>query len=113
MDSCATRPSPDRSGLAVAGLDVRPVVLDPLLARGDVLTHEDAEEPVRRGRVLERDAQQGPLLRVHRRLPQLRRVHLAQPLEPLRLQLALAVDVLAVRVPLALRVEVQLLLALL
>src|SRR5918995_3209093 len=45
-----------------------------------VLSHEDAEELVRRCRVVQGYLQQDPVGRVHRRLPQLGRVHLAETL---------------------------------
>src|SRR5215212_207933 len=58
--------------LGVAG-DERP-------ARVDVFAHEDREQLVRGGGVVQRDLQEHPVRRVHRGLPQLLGVHLAEAL---------------------------------
>src|ERR1700733_15697439 len=49
----------------------------------DVLTHEHAEQLVGLRRVVQGYLEQHPAGRVHRRLPQLLGVHLAEALEPL------------------------------
>src|SRR5579871_5216842 len=63
--------------------DVLGVAGDERAARLDVLAHQHAEQLVGLGRVVERDLEQEPLRRVHRGLPQLLGVHLAQALEAL------------------------------
>src|SRR3954452_24687631 len=60
--------------------DVLGVAGDERPARVDVLAHEDREQLVRGGGVVQGDPQQHPVARVHRRLPQLLGVHLAQAL---------------------------------
>src|SRR6187200_2641209 len=64
-------------------LDLPGLGLDEVLARSDLLTHQHREDLVREGGVLQVDPQERPRLRVHRRLPELVGVHLAEPLEPL------------------------------
>src|SRR4051794_41028290 len=49
----------------------------------DVLAHQHAEQFVSRRSIIQGDLEQHPLLRVHRGVPQLLRVHLTQALEPL------------------------------
>src|SRR3954453_8970443 len=49
----------------------------------DVLAHQHAEQFVRRRSIIQGDLEQHPLLRVHRGVPQLLCVHLAEALEPL------------------------------
>src|SRR5215213_7301750 len=87
------------------------VLLDKYLTRLDLVAHERREQLVRyRGR-LDRDLKQGPVLRVHRGLPELDRVHLPEALEAADvgvavgvqarqglLQLALVVDVVVLAV---------------
>src|SRR5690242_5166550 len=73
---------------ATAGSDVKVahlagLGLDELLARLDPLAHELGEDLVGHRGVLDLDAEQGPCLRVHRRLPELVGVHLAEALEAL------------------------------
>src|SRR5512133_3569044 len=63
--------------------DVLGVAGDEAAAGLDVLTHEDAEQLVGSRGVVEGDLEQDPGLRVHRGLPQLGRVHLAEALEAL------------------------------
>src|SRR5215210_7946182 len=63
--------------------DVLGVAGDEAAAGLDVLTHQHAEDVVGRGGVLEGDLPEDARLRVHRGLPQLAGVHLAEPLEPL------------------------------
>src|SRR3954463_2154759 len=63
--------------------DVLRVAGDEAAAGVDVLAHQDAEQLVGGRGVLEGYLQQDPGLRVHRGLPQLGRVHLAEALEPL------------------------------
>ena len=60
------------------------VVLDEGPPRLDLVTHQHREDPVGRGRVLHRHLRERPRRRVHRRLPQLFGVHLAQALEALQ-----------------------------
>src|SRR2546426_6666454 len=67
------------------------VLLDELPARLHVLAHEDAEHAVGLCGVLQRDLLQHPGLRVHRRIPELLGIHLAEPLESLDLELLVAV----------------------
>src|SRR3954451_11688032 len=59
------------------------VALDETAARFDVLAHQYAEQLVRGGGVVECHLLERAGRRVHRGLPQLRVVHLAQTLEPL------------------------------
>src|SRR5688500_20399686 len=68
------------SGSDVEEPDVLRVALDELAATVDVLTHELGEEDVGESRVLEGHLQQDPLRRVHRRVPELVVVHLAETL---------------------------------
>src|SRR4051794_15493614 len=63
--------------------DVLGVADDEAPPRLDVLTHEDAEQLVRRCGVVQGDLEQQPGRGVHRGLPQLLGVHLAEPLVPL------------------------------
>src|SRR6266508_4359843 len=65
--------------------DVLGVGLDEQAARLDLVAHQHREEAVRRGRVFDVDANQQPARRIHRRLPQLRVVHLAETLETVEL----------------------------
>src|SRR5215204_6760746 len=60
--------------------DVLGVADDETPPRLDVLAHQDAEQLVRRCRVVEGDLQQHPGGRVHGGFPQLLRVHLAKTL---------------------------------
>src|SRR6476661_1419439 len=57
--------------------------LDELLARRDLLAHEHREDLVRARGVVSIDAEKRPRLRVHRRLPELVGIHLAETLEAL------------------------------
>ena len=57
------------------------VLLDEEPARLDLVAHQHRESQVRRGRVLHLDADQHPVGRVHRRLPEILGVHLAEALE--------------------------------
>src|SRR6516164_11376263 len=59
------------------------IALDERAPRFHVLAHEHAEQLVGLGSVVERHLEQHPVRRVHRGFPQLARVHLAEPLEPL------------------------------
>ncbi len=67
------------------------VSLDEPLAGGYTLAHQHIEGAICDGRILDGHLQEGALLRVHRRLPELIRVHLAQPL------VALESDLLALQ----------------
>src|SRR6266498_3795770 len=69
------------------------VLLNEVPAGLDVLAHEDAEHPVGRGGVFQRDPLEHAGLGVHGRFPQLLGLHLGQALEPLDLQLLLAVAI--------------------
>src|SRR3954467_6301280 len=73
-------PAPQRAGSDVEEADVFGVALDESATQLDVLAHEDREDLVGLRRVLERDLQHQPLIGVHRRLPQLLGVHLAEAL---------------------------------
>src|SRR6266550_1832059 len=59
------------------GLCVR---LDEALARIDVVAHQDVEDFVRLDRIFDLDPQQHSILWVHRRVPELLRVHLTETL---------------------------------
>src|SRR5215472_4974832 len=63
--------------------DVLRVALDERAPGLDVLAHQHAEQLISLSRVVERYLLQHPAGRVHRGVPQLGRVHLAQSLEPL------------------------------
>ena len=65
----------------VQELHVFGVLLDELAPRFDGVAHQRREEAVGGVRVLDVDADQQPLRRVHRRLPELLGVHLAEALE--------------------------------
>src|SRR3990172_8210489 len=99
------------SHLDVEVHDVLRVLLDVLAAGADGLAHQDGEECVRRGGVLDRDLLQDPPRGVHRRFPQLLRVHFAEALVPL-LPDALFPEMLRELLPLLFRVRVVGLLAL-
>src|SRR3954468_23270471 len=60
--------------------DVLGVAGDERAARLHVFAHEDREQLVRGGGVVQRDLQEHPVGRVHRGLPQLLGVHLAEAL---------------------------------
>src|SRR6266480_4893553 len=60
--------------------DVERVFLDEIAARLDRVAHEDREHLIGAHSVLHRDLEQRPRLRVHRRVRELLRVHLAEPL---------------------------------
>src|SRR3990170_6112468 len=85
--------------------DVLRVLLDVLPTRAHRLAHQDGEERVRRGRVLDRDLLQDPPRGVHRRFPQLLRVHLPEALVPL-IHHAFVPELLREVLPLLLRVRV-------
>src|SRR5215207_3468393 len=57
------------------------VLLDEPLSWLDLVAHEIREQLVGDRRRLDRDLQERPVLRVHRRLPELVRVHLPETLE--------------------------------
>src|SRR5688572_27759773 len=86
-------PPPLKSACALVSgghLDVKEsnvfgVALDEVAAVLDVLAHQDREDLVGDGGVLEPDLEQGASLGVHGGLPQLVGVHLAEALVPLRL----------------------------
>ena len=61
------------------------VLLDEPPSRVDLVAHQDREYPVGLDRVLELDLQQAARVGIHRRLPQLSRIHLAQALVTLDL----------------------------
>src|SRR4051794_11433933 len=81
-----SRPSgTGRTAYALGGLDVEElhvtrVLLDERAPGLDVLTHEDGEDLVGLGGIVERDLQQGAGALVHRRLAELLVVHLAETL---------------------------------
>src|SRR5215217_3556536 len=57
------------------------VLLDKLFARLYLVAHQRGEQLIRHRRRLDRDLEHRPVLRVHRRLPELLRVHLRETLE--------------------------------
>src|SRR3990170_4762034 len=57
--------------------------LDERPARLDLVSHEDGEYLIGLDHVLDRDLEEGPLLRAHGRLPELVRVHFTQAFIPL------------------------------
>src|ERR671911_1624895 len=73
-------PFPGPAGSDVEEADVLGVADDEAPPRLDVLTHEDAEQLVRRCSVVQGHLEQDPGGRVHRGLPQLLGIHLAQAL---------------------------------
>src|SRR5215210_5767229 len=82
------------------------VLLDKDLARLDLVAHQRREQLVRyRGR-LDRDLKQGPVLRVHRGLPELDRVHLPEALEASDVRVAVGVQARQGLLQLALVVDV-------
>ena len=58
--------------------------LDEALARGDTRAHQHVEGPVGLDGILDGHLQDRPRLRIHGRLPELLRVHLAQALVALQ-----------------------------
>src|SRR4030067_633294 len=72
------RPRAGSSDVEVQGL--QGVRFDELLALVDLVAHEDGKNPVGLGGVDDGDLEEDPPLRVHRRLPELGRGHLAQAL---------------------------------
>src|SRR4051794_26309596 len=70
-----------RHPLDVEELDVLGVLLDELATRLDRVAHQHGERAVGGGRIFDVDAHQQTLGRIHRRLPELLRVHLAEALE--------------------------------
>src|SRR5438093_887094 len=89
--SLSTRPAPSGppSISDIQVLHVKGVLLDELAARLDLVTHQPREPEVGGGRVLDVHADDHPPARVHCRLPELRRVHLAEALEARNLDPAL------------------------
>ena len=69
-----------QDGLDVEIFDLESVALDELTPRLNALSHEQAEEPVGLPSVRQRHAQERPMPRIHRGIPQLVGVHLAQSL---------------------------------
>ena len=74
-----------RSPVSFSPLDVQVggvqrVFVDEIASRLHLVSHQGGENFVRLHRVLDPDLQEGPLLRVHRRFPELLRVHLAETL---------------------------------
>jgi hypothetical protein len=67
---------------------VIPYKVAPLLY---VIAHQNAKEPVRFAGIVKPDTKQGPAGRIHRRLPELLRIHLPQTFEALYFN-ALATD---------------------
>src|SRR5450759_662158 len=90
-ESSASRPEESSAGrtasvIAVSDievLDLAGFALDEVLARLDSLAHQHRENGVCLGRVFDLGPQQGPRLRVHRGVPELVGVHLAEALEAL------------------------------
>src|SRR6476659_4742821 len=60
--------------------DLERVLLDELAARLDLVAHEDGEDVVCGDRVLDAHLQELALRGIHRRLPELFRIHLPEPL---------------------------------
>src|SRR5438445_6381504 len=71
--------------LDVEVADALGVRLDELLAGLDVRSHQPLERVVDRRGVFDRDAKKDARRRIHRGLPELLRVHLAETLHPRRL----------------------------
>src|SRR4249920_1262538 len=69
-----------RAASDVEEANVLGVAGDERATRLDVLTHQDREQLIGGGGVVQRDLQEHPVGRVHRGLPQLRGVHLAEAL---------------------------------
>jgi PPK2 family polyphosphate:nucleotide phosphotransferase len=76
---------PAKNWSHVEVLDLERVLLDELAPGLDLLAHQHAEQRVGVARLLPRHAEHRPVRVVHRGLPELLGVHLAQPLEPLDL----------------------------
>src|SRR4249920_79901 len=80
------KPAPRKVRSTFRGLDIQVlylegVLLDELAPRLYLVAHQAREPEVGGRRVLDVDADDHPLGRVHRRLPELGRVHLAEALE--------------------------------
>src|SRR5687767_6721647 len=71
--------------------DILGVVVNEVAPGLHVLTHQHREDAVRGDRVLHGDLEKRPLVRVHRGLPELLGVHLAEALEPEDVHLLLSV----------------------
>ena len=82
--------------LYVEILDLKRVFFDKLPAAFDVFAHQDAEQTFGFAGFFERDAEQGPLVRVERGFPKLFALHLAEAIETADLDalFAQAVDLL-------------------
>src|SRR5918997_1517563 len=81
-----------RPGSRIQVLHLGGVGLDKRLARLDLVAHERCEELVGHRRRLDRYLQQRTVLRVHRRLPELDRVHLPEALEAADVRVAVGVQ---------------------
>src|SRR5688500_14130311 len=75
------RPAPSGSSSDIEEAHVLRVRLDELAPRLDLVAHERREDEVGRRRVLDLDADEHAARRIHRRVPELLGVHLAQALE--------------------------------
>src|SRR5918998_918518 len=78
--------------LRIQVLHLAGVVLDKALARLDLVAHERREDLVRHSRRLDGHLEQRPVLRVHRRLPELDGVHLPETLEAPDVRVAVGVE---------------------
>src|SRR5439155_758001 len=85
--------------------DVLRMLLDVLPPVADGLAHQDGEQRIRGRSVLNRDLLQDPARWVHRRLPELFRVHLPEAFVPL-VRYALVPELLRELLSLLLRVRV-------
>src|SRR5579885_3526455 len=76
--------------------DIQRVIFNEFAPGFHVLAHQCREDRLRLGQIFEIDLQQRALIGIHRRLPQLIEVHLAEPLEPLHVDFtrALILDIL-------------------
>src|SRR5215203_1128508 len=81
--------------LRIQVLHLAGVLLDKSLARLDLVAHERREQLVGDRRGLDRDLQERPVLRVHRSIPELVRVHLPEALEAADARVAVGVGVQA------------------
>ena len=75
-----------RDSLDVQILHAQRVVLDEAAARLDLVAHQRREDLVGLVGVLDTDLQQRARLRVHRRFPELLRVHLTEPFVALHVE---------------------------
>src|SRR5438093_4027783 len=78
-------PSAPASVSDIEEANVLRVLLDELASRLDLVAHQGREDVVRLRGILDLDTHEHALRRVHRRLPELQGIHLAETLEPRQL----------------------------